>query len=159
FVRSGITRVDRLGVRYQAAAQFEEPLDMLTPRAQPRVFATPHSLAELFTHVVSDSRDEEDSSVRFARGLRDLVGARDVLIRATPTAPSDDCESIYFRVNGDDRSGMILQVLFERNRAVTTQEFRMLKAATGLASAVLELERASFDNGRLLAAAPLAAVA
>jgi len=47
---------------------------------------------------------------------------------------------------------MILQVLFDRGRALTTAEFRMLKAASGLASAVLELERASIHAGRLLPA-------
>lgn len=155
FVRSDIARVDRLGVRYHAAAQFDEPLAMLAPRA-PRASATPgatpQSLAELFTTVVSGLGPEEDSSIRFAHGLCGLIGARDVFIRPTPIAPGHDCESIYFRVSGDDREGMILQVLFDRHRALTTAEFRIMKAASGLASAVLELERASIHDGRLLPA-------
>jgi hypothetical protein len=158
FVRSEIARVDRLGVRYHAAAQFEEPLDLLVPRTEPTPAATPRSLAELFTTVVCDSNQPEDASIRFARGLRGLVGARDVLIRQTPLAPGHDCESIYFRVNGDDRSGMILQILLDRDRALTTSEFRVMKAATGLASALLELQQTSMDNGRLLPA-PMAQVA
>ena len=152
FVRSAIARVDRLGVRYHAAAQFEEPLAMLAPRGEATPRATPQSLAELFTAIVSELNSEEDSSVRFAHGLRGLIGARDVLIRPTPIAPDHDCESIYFRVGDDDQWGMILQVLFDRGRALTTAEFRMLKAASGLASAVLELERASIHAGRLLPA-------
>lgn len=154
FVRSEIARVDRLGVRYHAAAQFDEPLVMLAPRASASATpqATPESLAELFTTVVSGLNLEEDSSIRFAHGLRGLIGARDVLIRPTPIAPGHDCESIYFRVTGDDREGMILQVLFDRHRALTTAEFRLMKAASGLASAVLELERASMHEGRLLPA-------
>jgi CheY-like chemotaxis protein len=156
FVRSEIAGVDRSGVRYYAAAQFAEPLAMLAPRAPARSRATPQSLAELFTTVVSESNSEEEASARFAHGLRGLIGARDVLIRATPIAPDDDCESIYFRVGGDYQEGMILQVLFDRPRALTTAEFRMLRAASGLASAVLELELASIHGGRLLPA-PLAA--
>lgn len=72
--------------------------------------------------------------------------------------PSADCESIYFRVNGDDRSGMILQVLFDRHRALTTAEFRILKAATGLTSAPLDLNGLSYDETALVKR-PLAEVA
>jgi hypothetical protein len=158
FVRSEISRVDRLGVRYHAAAQFEKRLDILTPRTESAPTANPRSLAELFSAVVCDSNQPEDASIRFARGLRGLVGAHDVLILPTPVAPGDGCESIYFRVNGDDRSGMVLQILFDRNRALTTTEFRIMKAASGLASALLELQRTSIDDSRLLPA-PLAAVA
>lgn len=158
FVRSEIARVDRLGVRYLAAAQFEQPLDLLVPRTEPAPTATPRSLADLFTTVVCDANQPEDASIRFARGLRGLVGARDVLIRPTPIAPEHGCESIYFRVNGDDRSGLILQILFDRNRALTTSEFRLMKAATGLASALLELQQTSMNNDRLLSA-PMAQVA
>ena len=152
FVRSEIARADSSLVRYHAAAQFEEPLDLLAPgnepldvnsyRAEPAVMATvtPQSLTDLFSMVMSDTRQSQDACTRFARGLGALIGARDVFVRPTPIVPDRDCESIFFRVNGDDRSGMILQVLFDRNRSVTTTEFRLLKAATGLASALLELD-------------------
>ena len=149
FVRSDIARVDRFGVSYHAAAQFEEPLTILGPRAESTLRATPQSLAELFTNVVSELNSDEDSSIRFAQGLRGLIGARDVLIRPTPIAPDDDSESIYFRIGGD-QSGMILQVLLDRHHALTDAEFRMLKAGCGMASAVLELKRASLHDRRLL---------
>ena len=147
FIRSEIARVDRLGVRYHAAAQFEQPLDILTAGTEAPP-STSQPLAELFTSVLSDSNQLEAPSIRFARGLRGLIGARDVLIRRTPIAPAKDCESIYFRVKGDERSGTILQVLFDRDRALTATEFRLLKAAAGLTSAVLELERESTENVR-----------
>lgn len=152
FVRSDIARVDRFGVSYHAAAHFEEPLAMLGPRGESASLATPQSLAELFTTVVSELGSEKDSSTRFAEGLRELIGARDVLIGPTPIAPDYKSESIYFRIDGDDQSGMILQVLLDRHRALTTAEFRMLKAASGMATAVLELKRASIHEGRLLPA-------
>jgi hypothetical protein len=150
FVRSQVARVDRFGVRYHAAAQFEHPLEMLTPRPESKPRATPLSLAELFTTVVSESNQPEDPCIRFARGLRGLVGARDVFVRATPMVPSNDCESIFFRLSGDDRSGMILQVLFDRDRSLTTAEFKLLKAATGLTSALLELDGVSSEETGLV---------
>ena len=156
FVRSDIARVDRLGVRYHAAAQFAEPLAMLRSRAESAPRATPRALAELFTTVVSELNSQEDSSIRFAQGLRNLIGARDVLIRQTPIAPDRDSESFYFRVGGDDRSGMVLQILLDRHRSLTAAEFCLLKAASGMTSAVLELKRASTHDRRLLAA-PVAA--
>jgi hypothetical protein len=152
FVRSDIARVDRLGVRYHAAAQFAEPLALLRPRAESTPTATPQSLAELFTTVVSGLNSQEDSSLRFAQGLRGLIGACDVLIRPTPIAPDDDSESFYFRIGGNDQSGMILQILLDRHRGLTAAEFRMLKAASGMALAVLELKRASTHDRRLLSA-------
>ncbi|HEU4935884.1 MAG TPA: hypothetical protein VFT39_05480 [Vicinamibacterales bacterium] len=45
---------------------------------------------------------------------------------------------------------MILQILFDRDRAVTTGEFKLMKAATGPASALLELRRTSSGEARLL---------
>ena len=151
FIRSAIARVDRLGVRYHAAAQFEQPLDLLSSRTESTPTATPRSLAELFSAVVGDSNEPDDASIRFARGLRGLVGARNVLIRPTPIVPDHDCESIYFRVNGDDRSGVVLQILFDRNRALTTGEFKLMKAATSLAAALLELQQTSTASDQRLA--------
>ena len=160
FVRSEVARVDRLGVRYHAAAQFEEPLEILAPGPEPSAIpqASPQRLVDLFATAMADRSQSEDACTRFARGLCGLVHARDVLVRPTPIAPGHDCESIFFRINGDDRSGMILQVLFDRNRSLTTAEFRLLKAATGLASALLELEGISVGHTRM-ARHPLARVA
>jgi hypothetical protein len=125
-------------------------LDILVPGAAAAEIpsANPGSLIELFSTTMSDTNPSEDACTRFTRGLRGLIGARDVLVRSTPMVPGHDCESILFRLNGDDRSGMILQVLFDRNRSLTTAEFRLLKAATGLASALLELEGISVDQAR-----------
>jgi len=91
-------------------------------------------------------RDRSASVIRFARGLRDLVGARDVLIRCSPIVPPDDSESIYFKVKEDSGSPTILQIMFDRNHELTTSEFRLLKAAPGLTAALLELERKGVDD-------------
>jgi len=142
FVRSEVARINRLGVRYYAAAQFETPLDVLAHRHEPVPRSTtPHALAELLATVLAESdHNREPAQIRFARGFRALVRARDVLIRHAPIAPVDDSESIYFHVKGDGRSRVILQVMFEPDRALTASEFKLLKAAALLTAAVLELE-------------------
>ena len=75
--------------------------------------------------------------------MRALIGARDVFVCRAPIAPAHDCESIYFHVNEEGGKRTILQVVFERDRAVTADEFRLLKAAASLTAGVLELERLS----------------
>lgn len=146
FVRSEIAGVDRFGVRYHAAATFEQPLDIIAARTEPdasssaRPKPTPQALVSLLNDVVADSNQAEAASIRFARGLRDLVGARDVLIRCSPMVPPSDSESIYFNVQ-DNCGSRILQVMFDRNRELTASEFKLLKAAPGLTAALLELER------------------
>ena len=61
----------------------------------------------------------ESAGIRFARGVRALIGARDVFVCRAPIAPAKDCESIYFHVNEEGGKRTILQVVFEQDRAVT----------------------------------------
>ena len=145
FVRSEIARVDRRGVRYQAAAQFEQPLDILPARDQEPPRSIPESLTDLLRTVLSDSQQAEAASIRFARGLRGLLNARDVIIGRAPIPPADDSESIYFNVTEDRSSRTILQVMFARDRALTSEEFKVMKAAAKLTAGVLELERLSAE--------------
>jgi CheY-like chemotaxis protein len=142
FVRSEVAAVDRLGVRYYTAAQFTNPLDIIPSPAGQTTPVTPQSLADLFTTVLSDSSHLESGAARFARGLRGLIGARDVLIGAAPTSTNDGSESIYFTVRTDGASRTILQVMFDRHRAPSATEFALLKAAVAMTTAVLELEHA-----------------
>jgi hypothetical protein len=148
FVRSEVARVDSLGVRYFAAAKFEQPFDLLDPRAEPAAHSTPaQALAGVLATVLAESgHPREPAQVRFARGLRALIRARDVLVRHAPVAPPDDCESIYFHVKGEGRSRVILQVIFERDRALTASEFGLLKAAASMTAAVIELERSAVET-------------
>ena len=99
--------------------------------------------------MLSDQNQPEIPSVRFARGLRGLVHARDVLIRRAPIAPANDTESIYFNVSGEGASRTILQVMFERDHNVTAADFRLLKAAAVLTAGVLELEEISLESAQL----------
>jgi hypothetical protein len=89
--------------------------------------------------------------------LRQLVRARDVLVRRAPIVPADGSESFYFHVTGEDRARTILQVLFDPDRALTSTEFSLLKAAASLTAAVIELDRSR--QSALLSAPSMAGVA
>jgi hypothetical protein len=143
FIRSDVARIDGLGVRYRAAAAFAQELDLGGPRRERGVAAAtpPQDLAALLSAVLANAAGrQEPAHARFAAGLRDLIGARDVQVRAGSTG-SAGRESLYFDVPGDDRARTTMQVTFDRHHDVTDAEFKLLKAAAWLTAAVLELER------------------
>jgi hypothetical protein len=145
FLRSTVARVDGLGVRYQAAAAFAKELDIdrrgTGAGREGRTRARPSDeLAALFGTVLSSTQDEP-AHARFARGLRQLVGAKDVQVSSGRPEFSAGRGMLSFDVPGDDRSRTTLQVVFDRNHDVTDVEFRMLKAAAWLTAAVLEFEK------------------
>ena len=143
FIRSDVARIDGLGVRYRAAAAFTKEIDLTGPRrAAGQPSTPPEALAELLGSVLSPARERsEPAHARFAQGLRQLVGARDVRVSAGGAGSAGGRETLYFDVPGDDRSRATLQVTFDRNHDVTDTEFKLLKAAAWLTAAVLELEK------------------
>ena len=145
FIRSTVASVDGLGVRYRAAAAFTKELDIAGPGTGIGREGRTHgratdALAALFGTVLSGTHDEP-AHARFADGLRQLVGAREVHVTTGRGEFSAGRGMLSFDVPGDDRSRTTLQVLFDRNHDVTDLEFRMLKAAAWLTAAVLEFER------------------
>jgi hypothetical protein len=145
FIRSDVARVDGLGVRYRTAAAFAKELDIDGRGAgfgrEGRTLESPsEELAALFVAVLSSTL-EEPAHARFARGLRQVVGARDVRVSSGRAPSSAGPGTLSFDVPGDDRSRTTLQVMFDRSHDVTDVEFRMLKAAAWLTAAVLELEK------------------
>ncbi len=143
FIRSDVARIDGLGVRYRAAAAFTKEIDLTGPRrAAGQPSTPPEALAELLGSVLSPARERpEPAHARFAQGIRQLVGARDVRVSAGGAGSAGGRETLYFDVPGDDRSRATLQVTFDRNHDVTDTEFKLLKAAAWLTAAVLELEK------------------
>ena len=139
FVRCTISAVDRGRVRYYAAAQFAQPFDSPLSQTQTMARATPLSLAELLTAVLSDSARTEAASVRFARGLRELLGARDVLIRRGPLTPVEDSDTLYFEVR-EGGSCTVLQVTCEKHRPRTADDVKVMRAAAGMAAALIHIE-------------------
>jgi hypothetical protein len=139
FVRCTIAAVDRGRVRYFAAAQFEQPFDSPLSRTETMPRATPLSMAELLAAVLSDSGGTEAPSVRFARGLRELLGVRDVLIRRGPLTPVEDSDTVYFEVR-EGASCTVLQVMCDKHRPRTADDLKLMRAAAGLAATLLQLE-------------------
>jgi hypothetical protein len=93
---------------------------------------------------LADSQSSEPAHARFTRGLRGLIGARDVQISRAPG--SSGRETLYFNVPGDDRALTMLQVRFDHGHDVTPEEFKLLKAAAWLTAAALELEKLQADR-------------
>jgi hypothetical protein len=141
-IRAEVSRVDPRGVRYHLAATFEQHLDLTGPRRTPPV-SMPQALTELMATVVADVMSQEPAEIRFARGLRKLVPARDVLVRRAPIAAVDGSESFYFHVSGKGSSRRILQVVLDPDRPLTATEFCVLKAAASMAAALQQLETCS----------------
>ncbi len=142
FIRSEIARIDALGVKYHAAAAFDKEIDLAGPRRSLAVPATPpEALAQMLAEALADSSDAGPSHVRFALGVKQLVGARSILVRPAAGTSSGGRETLYFDVPGDDRARTVLQVTFDRAHDVTPAEFRLLKAAAWLTAAALEFDK------------------
>jgi hypothetical protein len=133
-IRSEIARIDGFGVRYHAAATFDKEIDLGGPQR-------PQALAQVLAQSIAEATNDEPAHVRFALGLRQLVGARNVQFHKGAVAPSGGLETLYFDVPGDDRGRTVLQVTFDRGHEVTSSEFALVKAAAWLAAAALEFDK------------------
>jgi len=142
FIRSEIARIDAFGVRYHAAAAFDKEIDLGAPQRFESGPATPpEALAHVLAKSFAQSTENEPAHVRFALGIRELVGARIVQLHKGAVAPSGGRETLYFDIPGDDRGRTVLQVTFDRGHDVTSSEFTLLKAASWLAAAALEFDK------------------
>jgi CheY-like chemotaxis protein len=147
FIRSEVARIDSLGVRYHAAGAFTRQIDLAAPRTAAAPSSPPQALATLLADVLDEAnRREEPRHLRFARGLRELVGAREVQIHRGAAVAAGGRETLYFDVPGDDRVKTTLQVIFDRNHNVTDSEFRLLKAAAWLTAAAFEFDKPSTNS-------------
>ena len=149
-LRTNVAAVDSLGVRYRVAAAFSRVLDMpgLMPSgALPLNPSTtiPHLLQRL-SSAMSPASGGGDPVARFEAELRQLMPLRDARIRQTPAPADAGGESVYFTVPTGSPDAPVLQVVFEPGQVPTEIEFRVLKAAAGLAAAlVLSSERPSLE--------------
>ena len=142
FIRSEIARIDALGVKYHAAAAFDKDIDLAGPRRSSSAPATPpEALAQILADALADTSAADPAHVRFALGVKQLVGARDVQLRDAAPSASGGRETLYFDVPGDDRVRTVLQVTFDRAHDVSPAEFKLLKAAAWMTAAALEFGR------------------
>jgi len=146
-VRSEVSDVTSLGVRYRAALAFGRRFDLVPdrPKSQASSLATPKALADLLVKVASEvgrCRHPEVLRSVYELGLQQLVSAREVRILTAPTPPADGTEAVYFRIPTEDSSLTVLQATFESDYEPAEEEFRLLKAAALVAGAVLQFETA-----------------
>ena len=142
-IRTDVGSVNSQGVKYRVAAAFDRELDLGVEVAQQfsATSPTPKALADLLVHVLSDvSFDSRSAAPRakFEQGLRKLMPLRDVQLRQAPISPTAQDDSVYFNVPHESGVSAIMQVVFERHHQPSSHEFKLLKAAAGVAGVVLE---------------------
>ena len=143
FVRSEVADVDGRGVKYRAAAAFDRQLERLAASRASSLPAASEALVQVFAEAMSglETRTERASS-RFLRGLRTIVQARDVQLHEVSGETRGD-DSLYFTVPAHDGAQALLQVTPAPNHDLRESDLRILRAATWLTAAMLELEKPS----------------
>ncbi|HXW08650.1 MAG TPA: hypothetical protein VD833_25690 [Vicinamibacterales bacterium] len=154
-VRSEVASVDPRGVRYRMAAAFGRELTIPGLSAQyPTAALTPRVLGDLLTRVMAEvDRFATPSAIRerFEAELRELLPLREVKILKQPMRSAEG-EVVYFAVPHPAGSRAILQATFDAAYRPSDLEFRLLKAAASLASAVLEFAPLDAEPEELLPA-------
>ena len=140
-IRSRVAKVDSQGIKYEAAAAFDQPVDMLkAPEEAPADFTT--QLAELVATIEAHAeRGTSPAALRaeFEAGVLELIMAREVRLRDVPVVESDGRESVYFAIPTSDGSPAVLQVTFNANDQPSAEDFEVLTAAADVAASVLPL--------------------
>ena len=136
FVRSDVARIDRLGVKYHAAGEFGKEIDLSDPHRAVSA-SRPRALVELLASALN--RGKEPAHAAFIRGVAELVGARDIQLRAIAPGLAGSRDPHCFDVP-DDRFRRTLHVVLDRHRMMNDEERRLLRAAALLTAAALELD-------------------
>jgi hypothetical protein len=142
-VRSEAAAVDSLGVTYQTAASFSEERALLTMLgAIPgEVLPPQQALSDLLVRVTTElyeTGDYDEAQAIFDSFLLQFAGCR-VRLTDSLTEPRDGLESIHFKVSAPTRA--ILEATFDRGHEPSVEDFALLKAATAIASVLLQHER------------------
>jgi CheY-like chemotaxis protein len=138
-LRTQVASVDSFGVRYRIAAAFARYVDMpgLAPSGARQVGVS--TISELLQRLrdALDRTSGDEVMTTFETELKQLLPVRDIQLRGTPMATASGLESVYFTVPTGGSRPPVLQAIFEDGHQPTEMEFRVLKAAAGLAGAVL----------------------
>jgi hypothetical protein len=143
FVRSEVVTVSTAGVRYRSAVAFEKPIELEDLHATPvHLDRSPKAIADWLREMSTELYRGGDAAA-LRKHMRDnltrLLSARDVEIRREPVAPPEGCDSIYFTIVNDESRRAVLQVTFDPGQAPTAQDFRILRAASALASVLFQV--------------------
>jgi CheY-like chemotaxis protein len=144
FIRSEVSAVDALGVRYQAAAIFSAKVELF-PATQrlTQGGAAPQALAELLVRLTAELNEGGSPDIirtTFEQGLRQLVPSCDIKLRHTPAGSLDGCDSIYFTVPTSGTEGTVLQATFDPDYEPVLEEFKLLRAAASVAAVVVQYQ-------------------
>jgi CheY-like chemotaxis protein len=141
-VRSEVAKVDRLGVKYHAAAVFDYAFDTMMPEeSEPldREELLEGLVSSVLAHADAGSRPA-DLRIEFEAGVMKLVTARDVRLRDVPMVENNGCDSVYFSIAGANGPA-VLQATFEPGYQPTAEEFAALKAAAVAAANVVSVTK------------------
>ena len=140
-VRCRVATVDSLGVKYETAAVFDQPVNELIAAGEEPTDATLR-LAELVAAIEAGA-DKGTSAAElrseFESGVLEMVTAREVRLRDVPVVENDGRESVYFTIPTSDASPAILQVTFNANDQPSAEDFKPPTAAAEIASCVLPI--------------------
>lgn len=139
-LRTSVSHVDRLGVRYRIAATFTRNLFLIDPVDASEIPLNPMAVGEILARTLADTQGDPGPSgirARFEHEVQRLVPVSTVRIQQTPTTGPVAADSIYFTV--PSASGRaVLQASFDRTRPPSATEFKILKSAAYLAAVLLE---------------------
>jgi CheY-like chemotaxis protein len=162
-IRTQVSAVDTIGVKYLAAAVFEQSFDSLLPGdsrlESPDAAAL---LAELTTRVRDGAaRGAHPAELRaeFETGIQELVTGCEVRLREAPIAENNGRDAVYFTVPNSDRLPAVLQATFEPGRQPDPEEFEALRAASLAAARILEFTEPARQRSLSTALAPAGATA
>jgi CheY-like chemotaxis protein len=142
FVRSEVSEVDALGVKYRTAATFSQKVELFSALGGSAPKPTPQALAELLVRVTADLNhrgDWTEARAAFEKGLRQILPACEVKVRDELVKPADGCDSIYFTI--PTPRGAILQATFDPDHQPSIDEFNLLRAAATVASVVVQYKQ------------------
>lgn len=140
-IRCRVADVDSIGVRYESAAAFDQPVEVLMAADDGADDATTR-LAELVGTVqqrAACGTSRAELRAEFEAGVLELITAHDVRLRDVPVVEDDGRESIYFTIPTSDHSDAVLQVTFNAHDEPSTEDFAVLIAAAEAAARVLPL--------------------
>jgi len=143
FVRSEVSSVDALGVKYQTAAMFSHKVKLFAALSKSMANGdpSPQALADLLVRVSTEFGHSGDAAAarhEFESGLRQLVPSCDIALRDSLIRSSNGCDSIYFTVPSP--KGAVLQVTFDPDQEPSLEQFKLLRVAASVASIIVQYE-------------------
>lgn len=143
-VRSEVAEVTTRGVKYHVAVTFDAALQFPEPPSESRAipFRPKNTLSSLLAHISADLDRGSRMTRREAleRNIRQVVPAREILIRDEPIAAGGDGVSMSFAAPTATGRTATVQALFDRGSEPTELALKLLRAAAGLAAVVLEFD-------------------